>query len=274
MSGFVNYENKRVVVTGCSSGVGEAAARLLRNLGAEVHGLARHRPEGLELAAFTAMDLRDPVSIDAAVERLGGARIDALFHCAGLPTTCPPLDIFKVNYIGARRLTDRLLPQMPEGGAVVSVSSLAGMGWQRRTEVLRELVDLSSYEEAEAWAAAKLAAGEHPYVLSKEALIFWTLLAAASTIQRGVRMNCTVPGPITTPFLDQELKINPVAMIDTVTRPINRRSSPEEQAAPLVFLNSDAARFINGAAVPVDGGFSGAVACGVIDLAKAFGGGA
>ena len=52
--------------------------------------------------------------------------------------------------------------------------------------------------------------------------------------------------------------------------PINRRSRPEEQAGPLVFLNSDAASYVNGVALPVDGGFMGAVATGAIDLAKLF----
>jgi NAD(P)-dependent dehydrogenase (short-subunit alcohol dehydrogenase family) len=70
--------------------------------------------------------------------------------------------------------------------------------------------------------------------------------------------------------MEQQTTITPDAMVDAFTRPINRRSRPEEQAYPLVFLNSDAASYVNGVALPVDGGFMGAVATGQVDLAKLF----
>ena len=95
--------------------------------------------------------------------------------------------------------------------------------------------------------------------------------AAASLIKRGVRMNCTLPGPTQTPFMEAQAKVTPDAAIDAFTQPINRRSRPEEQAAPLVFLTSDAASYVNGVALPVDGGFMGGLASGAIDLAKLFG---
>src|ERR1700743_153180 len=105
MSEFASYKNKRVVITGCFSGMGEAAARLLLKLGAEVHGLD-YKPSALPLASFHNTDLRDPTSIDAAVDSIGG-KIDALFNCAGVPSTFAPIDIFKVNYIGPGRLPRR-----------------------------------------------------------------------------------------------------------------------------------------------------------------------
>jgi len=58
----------------------------------------------------------------------------------------------------------------------------------------------------------------------------------------------------------------PKSVLDAVLEPIGRRSTPEEQAGPLVFLNSDAASYINGLALPVDGGFMGGAATGQIDL--------
>jgi NAD(P)-dependent dehydrogenase (short-subunit alcohol dehydrogenase family) len=54
-------------------------------------------------------------------------------------------------------------------------------------------------------------------------------------------------------------------------QPINRRSTPEEQARPLVFLNSDAASYINGVVLPVDGGFMGGITTGQIDVRKLMG---
>ena len=63
MSEFVSYRNKRVVITGCFSGMGEATARLLLELGAEVHGLD-YQDSTLPLVSFTRVDLRDPAAID------------------------------------------------------------------------------------------------------------------------------------------------------------------------------------------------------------------
>jgi NAD(P)-dependent dehydrogenase (short-subunit alcohol dehydrogenase family) len=55
------------------------------------------------------------------------------------------------------------------------------------------------------------------------------------------------------------------SVLEAATQPINRRSAPEEQAAPLVFLNSSAASYLNGVALPVDGGLLGGIATGRID---------
>ena len=271
MSDFVSYRNKRVVITGCFSGMGEATARLLVELGAEVHGLD-YKESAVPLASFVHADLRDPASIDAAVAKLGDGRIDALFNCAGVPSTFAPIDVFKVNYIGPRRLTDALLPKIVEGGAIACIASTAGFMWQRDVALVSEMIAKTSYEDAVAWAEAQLAgAGKDAYTLSKETVIVWTLQSAATLIKRGIRMNCILPGPTSTPFMEQQSTITPDAAIDAFTQPINRRSSPAEQAAALVFLNSDAASYVNGVALPVDGGFMGAVATGAIDLAKLFG---
>ena len=84
---FLGYKNKRVIVSGCFSGMGEATARLLLELGAQVHGLD-YKETSLKLASFTQVDLRDPAAIDAAIAGIGG-KVDALFNCAGLPQTAP-----------------------------------------------------------------------------------------------------------------------------------------------------------------------------------------
>jgi NAD(P)-dependent dehydrogenase (short-subunit alcohol dehydrogenase family) len=249
--------------------MGEATARLLLELGAEVHGLD-YKDCALPLASFTRADLRDPASIDAAVDGLKG-EFDVLFNCAGVPSTFAPIDIFKVNYIGPRRLTDRLLPRIKDGGAIACIASTAAFAWARDIALVSEVIAKTSYEDAVAWAEAQLAeGGKDAYTLSKATVIVWTLQSAATLIKRGVRVNCILPGPTATPFMEQQSTITPDAAIDAFTQPINRRSSPEEQARPLVFLASDAASYINGVALPVDGGFTGAVATGAIDLMKLF----
>ena len=256
MTSDLGYSGKRVIVSGCYSGIGQATAQLLLEYGAEVHGLDL-TPNDLALHSFTALDLRDPGSIDAAVRTIGG-RVDALFNCAGVAPGRDPIDVLKVNFIGTRRLTDQVLPQMPRGGAIVNVSSNGGAGWNSRLATLLEFVETPSYDAAVAWCR------DHPdllaksYSVSKEALIVWTMLAASRLIKQGVRMNCTAPGAVQTPMLEEIQRVTPAAAIDIVAQPIGRRSLAAEQAFPLVMLNSDAASYINGAVLAVDGGFSAA----------------
>ena len=263
MTDFVGYRNKRVVVSGCFSGIGEATARLLLQLGAEVHGLDYKQSE-LELASFRQMDLRDPASIDAAAAAIGG-KVDALFNCAGLPQTSPALDVMKVNYAGTRRLTERLVPLMGEGSAIASVASVAGLGWSRRVPVLMELLQIDTYEGAVKWCAQHADVVREGYSFSKEAIVVWTMMTATSLIKRGIRMNCTMPGPTQTPMMAHFEAATQPSILEAATQPINRRSSPAEQAAPLVFLNSSVASYLNGLAVPIDGGLMGGIATGRID---------
>ena len=78
-----------------------------------MHGLD-YKETKLSLASFTQVDLRDPASIDAAAAKIGG-KVDALFNCAGLPHTAPPMDVMKVNLAGTRHLTEKILPLMSAG---------------------------------------------------------------------------------------------------------------------------------------------------------------
>jgi NAD(P)-dependent dehydrogenase (short-subunit alcohol dehydrogenase family) len=272
MGEFVSYQNKRVVISGCFSGMGEATARLLLQLGAEVHGLD-YKPSKLNLASFTQVDLREPAAIDAAVKKIGG-KVDALFNCAGLPQTSPPLDVMKVNYAGTRRLTEQVLPLMSSGGAIVSISSNGGLGWSRRMPVLMGLLKIDNYDGIVKWCQDNAETVREGYAFSKEALIVWTMMTSTHLIKRGIRINCTMPGPTQTPMMSQFEQATAASVLEAAAQPINRRSTPEEQAGPLVFLNSDAASYINGVALPVDGGFLGGVATGQIDLSAMMAGAA
>lgn len=250
------YAKKHVVVTGCASGIGRATAALLCAYGAEVHGFDQH-PAALNLASFTEVDLAVPESIAAATAQLGG-QVDALFNCAGLAPTRPPLDVMKVNFLGTRYFTECVLARMDSGGAVVSTSSNGGMGWQVHLPELLELLDQQDFAGGLHCLERRLPAISNAYSYAKEALIVWTMQQSAVLIQRGIRINCTSPGAVQTPMLDEiETKV-PRAAVDAVAQPIGRRSSPEEQAAALVMLNSDAASYINGVDLAVDGGFAAA----------------
>ncbi|MFC4314600.1 coniferyl-alcohol dehydrogenase [Steroidobacter flavus] len=272
MGEFASYKNKRVVISGCFSGMGEATAKLLLQLGAEVHGLD-YKPSKLGLASFTQVDLREPAAIDAAVKKIGG-KVDALFNCAGLPQTSPALDVMKVNYAGTRRLTEQVLPLMSAGGAIVSISSNGGLGWSRRLPVLMGLLKIDNYDGIVKWCQDNAETVREGYAFSKEALIVWTMMTSTHLIKRGIRINCTMPGPTQTPMMSQFEQATAASVLEAAAQPINRRSTPEEQAGPLVFLNSDAASYINGVALPVDGGFLGGVATGQIDLSAMMAGAA
>lgn len=252
------YEGKRVVVSGCHSGIGYAAARMLVESGAEVHGLD-WKPCDLALAGFTNVDLRGSVSIDRAVAALD-APIDAVFNCAGIPPGAPPLDVMKVNYVGTRHLSDGLLPLIADGGAIVNVASTGGMGWPQRLAELRTLIAAEGFEAAANWCAARPVLVAEGYRFSKEAVIVWTMLQSAALIRRGIRMNCTLPGAVQTPMLVEIEKVTPTAVIDQVAQPSGRRSTAAEQADVLLFLGSPAAGYINGAVLPVDGGFMATIA--------------
>jgi NAD(P)-dependent dehydrogenase (short-subunit alcohol dehydrogenase family) len=251
---FSGYRGRRVVVTGCSSGIGEATARALVGLGAEVVG-ADIRTPTVKLAAFHHVDLADPDSIVSSTSDIGG-RVDALFNCAGLIPMAPPVDILKVNYLGTRLFTERVLDLMTDGGAVVSVSSDGGFGWRSKLPLLIDLVSVDDFEAGLAWYAEHEPAAGHPYSLGKEALVVWTLVQSAALVPRGVRINTTSPGAVQTPMLDAIAAAFPPEMVAAPEHPSGRRSTAAEQVGPLLFLNSDLASYVNGADLAVDGGYS------------------
>jgi NAD(P)-dependent dehydrogenase (short-subunit alcohol dehydrogenase family) len=266
MSDVLGYAGKRVIVTGCFSGMGEATARLLGDLGAEVHGMD-YKPASVPLASFQQVDLRDPGSIEAGVAAIG-VKIDALFNCAGLPNSMPPMDVMKVNFIGLRHLTEQVLPLMSAGGSITSIASTGGLGWSRRIPTNMEFVTTKGWDAAIAWCEANLETVREGYSFSKENVIVWTQFMGAHLIKTGIRINCTLPSPTQTPMMDTFQKASGKAVIDAAAEPMGRYSTPEEQAGGVVLLGSNLAGIINGVVLPVDGGFMGGIATGQVDLSK------
>ncbi|PBN43342.1 coniferyl-alcohol dehydrogenase [Sphingobium sp. D43FB] len=264
MSDLLGYKGKRVIVTGCFSGMGEATAKLLLSLGAEVHGLD-YKDSALPLASFHNVDLRDTASIDAAVAGIGG-KVDALFNCAGLPQSFPAMDVMKVNFIGLRHLTEQVLPLMGPGGAIVSIASTGGMGWSRRIPTNMEFVTTKGFDAAIAWCDANMDTVKEGYSFSKENVIVWTQFMGAHLIKQGIRINCTLPSPTQTPMMAAFEATSGKDVVAAAAEPMGRYSTPEEQAAGLVLINSDLASIVNGVVFPVDGGFMGGVATGQVDL--------
>ena len=268
MGDILGYTDKRVIVAGCFSGMGEATARILLDQGAEVHGFD-YKDSTLPLASFTNMDLRDPASIEAAVAKVGG-RVDALFNCAGLPGggRFAPIETMKVNFIGIRHLTDCVVPLMGEGAAIASIASTGGLGWSRRIPVHMELMRTQGFAGALAWSEAHMDQVGEGYAFSKEAVIVWTQFMAPSLIKRGIRINCSLPSPTETPMMAIFHATSGKDIVDAAAEPLGRYTTPAEQAGPLVLLCSDAMSVVNGIVLPVDGGFMGGVTTGQVDLSK------
>jgi NAD(P)-dependent dehydrogenase (short-subunit alcohol dehydrogenase family) len=251
---LVDYAGRRVVVTGCASGIGAALVGQLADLGADVVGLDV-RPPVFGLTDFHELDLSDPASIDTAVASVGG-RVDALFNVAGVSSGIGnPLLVVKINFLGTRQLTEALAPRMPSGSSIVSVSSLAASNYLENTGEVAGLLNTRTFADGVRWC------DEHPdaladggYRLSKEAIILYGMKNAVALGARGIRINCTGPGVTETPILDQLRTKYGQAYLDDIPKPLGRVSNPEEQAAVLVFLNSRAAGYFTGQVLWVDGG--------------------
>ena len=261
------YEGMRVVVSGGGgAGMGAATVHELVDLGAEVHVLDLKEPP-LAVASHQVVDLRDPEATSAAVEKIGG-RIDALFNCAGLPG--PPfsdVDTMLVNFVGMRHLAEEVIGHMPEGGAIASISSTAGAGWMGNVAKWMPLVTSAGFAAGRAWCEAHpedIAGGYSP---SKEAIIIWTLWRSFELAKQKIRINVISPGPTQTPMMPSFEAMAGKDFMDNYPIPLGRWSTPEEQAYPLIFLNSKAASFITGENLNTDGGTTGAIITGNIDMA-------
>jgi NAD(P)-dependent dehydrogenase (short-subunit alcohol dehydrogenase family) len=256
---LLRYDGRRAVVTGCASGIGAQLVRQLTELGAHVVGLDKQQPGG-DVAEFYPVDLTDPASIDRAVASLGDNGVDGLFNVAGVSSGIgDPLLVVTINFLGARHLTEALVEQMGAGSSVVSVSSLAAKSYRDNQHVTGGLLRTATMAEGISWCKRNPGAlADGGYRLSKEAIILYTMSKTTALGARGIRINCTGPGVTETPILDQLRGAYGQNYLDDIPKPLGRVSDPEEQAAVLVFLNSQAASYISGQVLWVDGGNLGA----------------
>ena len=264
MDNVLQYEGKRVVVTGAASGMGASCASILSDLGAEVHGLDIKAGDDPS-ERFHLCDLSKPDQIDAAVGEIGG-RIDSLFNCAGLPTTAPDRAVMLVNFAGHRHLTEAVVPLMSEGASIGFISSVAGMGWLENQNAAG-LATTPDFAAAESWLDDNPTAWTGlGYGFSKEVINYYVAQRGFELASQGIRLNAINPGPTDTPMMPSFIETQGEDFFENFPKPLGRNARAEEPAWMLVMLNSPRSSYATATSVFVDGGFTGGLFTGGIDV--------
>jgi NAD(P)-dependent dehydrogenase (short-subunit alcohol dehydrogenase family) len=246
MPDFLNLREHVIVITGAASGMGRAVARAAAHEGARLVlsdvDAERLKATAGELAAPVRYQRAD-VTVAADVDALFGlaerefGRVDGLVTCAGIITTLPMLEVTVEEW-------DRVFAVNARGTFLTVQAALRRMLPRRQGRIVT--IGSDSY---------KLGGGRIaniPYAASKGAVVTMTKGFARALAGTGVRINCVNPGPCDTP-MHAPLTAEQRAMV-AARVPLGRFGLPEEIASAVLFLLSDAASFVFGESVNVDGG--------------------
>jgi NAD(P)-dependent dehydrogenase (short-subunit alcohol dehydrogenase family) len=221
-------EGARVVVADVQSGGGEETVRLILDAGGE--------------AAFVRADVSRAADVEAMVHRAVEVfgRLDYAFNNAGIEGESAPTAecteanwdrVIGINLKGVWLCMRSEIPVMLRqgGGAIVNCSSVAGLVGFPNTPA---------------------------YTASKHGILGLTRASALEYARQGIRVNAVCPGVIRTAMVERFTHQNPQAEAQLVDRePVGRMGTPEEIAGAVLWLCSDAASFVTGHALAVDGGF-------------------
>jgi NAD(P)-dependent dehydrogenase (short-subunit alcohol dehydrogenase family) len=248
----MRFADKVALITGGNRGIGLATARAFVSEGARVALVARGRQQGEEAARslqaiFLPTDVRLAADCQRAVEETLKAygRLDVLVNGAGVffrirtveQTTEEEWDAtVETNLKGAFLMSKFALPALRQSrGVIVNIASYAG---------------LVGY------------AGGAAYTASKGALVNLTRTMALDHAREGIRVNCVCPGSVETEMIHEAWRLYgdeaEASRVWAAKHPLGRVAQPEEIARTILFLASDDASFVTGAALAVDGGLSAA----------------
>lgn len=246
-----SLKGKVVLITGASSGIGQAAARLFAGRGARVVLVARRKKKLADLAdeiratggevSYVVADVQNSAEIADAVAHTTTTygRLDAAFNNAGTAVAPRPLhliedeayeEVMNTNVRGVWNCMRHEIGALISsgGGSIVNTSSTAGL------------------------VATSAGAA---YIASKHAVIGLTKAAAVEYVKDGIRVNVIAPGLTRSEMTDGWFARHPGARERSLTSaPQGRAADPEEVAEAAAWLCSDAASFVTGATLPVDGG--------------------
>ncbi len=241
------FNNKSVLVTGGTAGIGEAIVKAFVAEGAKVLFTGRNSEAGQALAAQSgarflksdaAVEADISAAVSATVAAFGG--LDIAINNAGVEGQTGPITeqteenyrhIFDINVLGVALAMKHQIPALLKGGggAIVNMSSIAG------------LIGLP---------------GASLYIASKHAVAGLTKSAALEFAQHGVRINAVAPGAVQTEMMERFTGGSADVKAGlTAAHPMGRAGSVEEIAQAVLYLSSDAASFSTGVVLPVDGGY-------------------
>jgi len=193
---FFGFKGKTVVVTGAATGMGEAAVRMLIDLGAKVHAVGRSKQIATPVDKAYYADLGAQEEIDRLLSELP-KQIDAVFICQGMAQTKDNhFRVQLVNFLGVRYLAEALAPRVADNGSITLISSNGGFGWQNDFEICKEVIDCETWEKTEAWYAAHPEELKDAYRFSKRCLNAYVQYKVFDPrfIDRKIRLNAICPG--------------------------------------------------------------------------------
>jgi len=250
----MKLENRVAIITGATSGIGEAAALLFAEEGAKVAVSGRDEARGRKVAeritaaggkaVFVRTDVRNAADCERLVKetlRAFGGRLDVLFHNAGVFHPHNAIDCTEEEW-------DATLDASLKGAWLMSKYALPTMIAQRRGVIILQ---------ASGWG---IQGGDQAvaYCAAKGGVVVMTKALAIDHGPQGIRVNCICPGDVETPMLAADAQARRMSYADymkgAANRPLGRVGTPEEIAKAALFLASDDSSFMTGATLVVDGG--------------------